>query len=86
LERVKTKMSLHVLAYNLKRLIAILGMAKLMDAIRAYALLLQLQRPLWSIFSVVHSETDMLFATLQNAFKRSGMGRCFQNPALDVRH
>jgi transposase len=35
LERVKTEMSLHVLAYNLKRLIAILGPQPLMEAIRA---------------------------------------------------
>ena len=35
LERVKTEMSLHVLAYNLKRMIAILGVAPLMAAIRA---------------------------------------------------
>jgi transposase len=35
LERVKTEMSLHVLAYNLKRMIAILGVGPLMEAIRA---------------------------------------------------
>jgi transposase len=35
LEKVKTEMSLHVLAYNLKRVIQILGVAPLMDAIRA---------------------------------------------------
>jgi transposase len=86
IERVSTEMSLHVLAYNLKRLMVILGMAKLMEATRAYALLLQLQRPLWSILSVVHSKTDILFAAVKNSFKRSGTGRCFHNPALDVRH
>ena len=37
LEHVKTKMSLHVLAYNFKRLIAILGIANMMNAIRAFA-------------------------------------------------
>ena len=31
-------MSLHVLAYNFKRLMAILGIANMMNAIRAYAL------------------------------------------------
>lgn len=36
LERVRTEMSLHVLAYNLKRLIAILGIADMMKAIRAF--------------------------------------------------
>ena len=35
LEKVRTEMSLHVLAYNLKRMIAILGVAPLMAAIRA---------------------------------------------------
>jgi hypothetical protein len=35
LDRVRTEMSLHVLAYNLKRLIAILGPQPLMAAIRA---------------------------------------------------
>ncbi len=34
LEKVKTEMSLHVLAYNLKRMIAILGVQPLMQAIR----------------------------------------------------
>ena len=37
LEHVKTEMSLHVLAYNFKRLIAILGIANMMNAIRAFA-------------------------------------------------
>jgi hypothetical protein len=35
LERVKTEMSLHVLAYNLKRLMTVLGIANMMEAIRA---------------------------------------------------
>ena len=35
LEKVKTEMSLHVLAYNLKRTIAILGVQPLMLAMRA---------------------------------------------------
>ena len=35
LEKVRTEMSLHVLAYNLKRVIAILGVQPLMAAIRA---------------------------------------------------
>ena len=35
LERVKTEMSLLVLAYNLKRVIAILGPQPLMEAMRA---------------------------------------------------
>ena len=44
LERVKTEMSLHVLAYNVKRLMSLLGVAGMMEAIRAYAFLLGLQR------------------------------------------
>ena len=35
LEKVKTEMSLHVLAYNLKRVIAMLGPQSLIEAIRA---------------------------------------------------
>ncbi len=35
LEKVRTEMSLYVLAYNLKRMIAILGAGPLMQAIRA---------------------------------------------------
>ena len=44
LERVKTEMSLHVLAYNFKRLITLLGVAGMMEAVRAYALILTLRR------------------------------------------
>jgi hypothetical protein len=35
LAKVRTEMSLHVLAYNLKRVIAILGVGPLMAAMRA---------------------------------------------------
>jgi len=35
LEKVRTEMSLHVLAYNLKRVIAILGAQPLMEAMHA---------------------------------------------------
>src|ERR1035441_2879603 len=38
LARVNTEMSLHVLAYNMKRVIKLLGIGGLLDAIRAYAL------------------------------------------------
>jgi transposase len=37
LEHVMAVMSLHVLTYNFKRLIAILGVANMLNAIRAYA-------------------------------------------------
>ena len=43
---MKTEMSLHVLAYNVKRLMSLLGAAGMMEAIRAYALLLALHAPL----------------------------------------
>jgi hypothetical protein len=52
LERVKTEMSLHVLAYNLKRLMALLGIAAVMDAIRAYALFLRPYGPLRAIILI----------------------------------
>jgi hypothetical protein len=35
LKRVRTEMSLHVLAYNMKRVIAIIGIGPLLQAIRA---------------------------------------------------
>ena len=35
LKNVRTEMSLHVLAYNLRRMISIMGVAPLMEAIRA---------------------------------------------------
>ena len=34
LDKVRTEMSLHILAYNLKRMITILGVGPLMAAIR----------------------------------------------------
>jgi transposase len=45
LERVKIEMSLHVLAYNLKRLIAILGIADMMKALKAALLAVALAFP-----------------------------------------
>ena len=38
LKNVRTEMTLHVLAYNLKRVISILGVGPLMAAIRAQAI------------------------------------------------
>jgi len=55
LERVRTEMSLHVLAYNLKRLISLLGVAGMLEAIRAYALLLGLQRVFGAITLLIQS-------------------------------
>lgn len=57
LERVKVEMSLHVLAYNLKRLMTLLGIAGLMDAIRAYAQFLTLKGLLWPLILPSHCET-----------------------------
>ena len=50
LEHVKTEMSLHVLAYNFRRLMKLLGMAAMLCAIRAYAGLLKAQKLLSAIF------------------------------------
>lgn len=49
LERVKAEMSLHVLAYNFRRLLALLGMESMMSAIRAYARSLQRYAALWNV-------------------------------------
>lgn len=43
LARVKAEMSLHVLAYNFRRLLTLLGMPGMLAAIRAYAHFLTLQ-------------------------------------------
>jgi transposase len=42
-------MSLHVLAYNFRRVLALLGMASIMNAIRAYARFLQRYAALWNV-------------------------------------
>ena len=55
LERVKIEKSLHVLAYNVKRLMSLLGVAGMMEAIRAYALLLDLQRVFGAITLLIRS-------------------------------
>lgn len=49
LERVKTEMSLHVLAYNLKRLIAILGITDMIKAIKAFIRLWALKAALLAV-------------------------------------
>jgi len=50
LEHVATEMSLHVLAYNFRRLMAILGIAELMKAIRAFPRLRRLKTGVQAIF------------------------------------
>jgi transposase len=52
LERVKAEMSLHVLAYNFRRLMAILGIQGMLAAIRAYAHFLTL-KVLLKVFSLL---------------------------------
>jgi transposase len=69
LERVKTEMSLHVLAYNFKRLVTLLGVAGIMDAIRAHALLLTLQRVFVRTSLLVRSLTSKDDHCTHNAFK-----------------
>jgi transposase len=49
IERVKTEMSLHVLAYNIRRLIAILGTADMMKAIKAFIYLRGLKAALLAV-------------------------------------
>lgn len=49
LERVATEMSLHVLVYNFRRLIAVLGITGMLTAIRAYARFLQRFSLLWRL-------------------------------------
>ncbi len=49
LEDVATEMSLHVLAYNFRRLIAILGITGMLAAIRAYARFLQRFSLFWRL-------------------------------------
>jgi len=49
LECVATEMSLHVLAYNFRRLIAVLGVAGMLAAIRAYARFLPRFSSLWRL-------------------------------------
>lgn len=57
MERVKTEMSLHVLAYNFKRLITLLGVAGMMEAVRAYALIRALRRAFGAFALPVRSPT-----------------------------
>jgi len=49
-ECVKTEMSLHVLAYNFRRLMKLLGMTSMLSAIRACALILAVQKLLTTVF------------------------------------
>ena len=57
LKHVKTEMSLHVLAYNFKRLIAILGFADMIKAIQAFIRLRYLKTALKAIFEGMVTRT-----------------------------
>ena len=57
LEHVKTEMSLHVLAYNFKRLIIVLGIADMMKAIRAFMRLRRLKTAIQAIFDAIVKRT-----------------------------
>jgi hypothetical protein len=74
LERVKTEMSLHVLAYNLKRLMAVLGIANMMEAIRAYALLLAIQRVFATATLLVWPQMHKNGDSAHNAAEYPGTG------------
>ena len=50
LECVKAEMSLHVLAYNFRRLLKLLGMKAMLSAIRTYACFLKVRKLLSAIF------------------------------------
>jgi transposase len=66
MKNVKTEMSLHVLAYNFKRLIAILGIADMMKAIKAFIRLCRLKTALLAIFeSTVMSSLKRNIAQLR---------------------
>ena len=56
LERVKAEMSLHVLAYNFRRLMSLLGMQEMLAAIRAYARFPMPQRLLKTLFLLTLSK------------------------------
>lgn len=68
LERVKTEMSLHVLAYNFKRLIALLGVTGMMEAVRAFALILALQRVFRAVTLLLGVPTPQTEKSSCNAF------------------
>lgn len=57
LPRVSTEMSLHVLAYNLKRMMSIFGIAGLIEAIRAR--IQPLARPLGAVWAADAAQTAL---------------------------
>ena len=74
MERVKAEMSLHVLAYNFRRLMAILGTEKMLAAIRAYAHFPTLQGLLKTFSVLVVIRTSKLQYATWEAFLCSRIG------------
>jgi transposase len=68
LGRVQTEMSLHVLAYNFKRLMTLLGIARVMDAIRAYALFVSLKHLLRAFTFLTLPKVQTKERSAHNAF------------------
>ena len=71
MERVKAEMSLHVLAYNFRRLMAILGTEKMLAAIRAHAHFLTLQGLIEAVSMLVPMNILKRDYVLWNASQRS---------------
>jgi len=70
LERVKTEMSLHVLADNVKRLMSLLGVAGMMEALRAYDFLLAVQRAFGAITLLIRSVSPKTRLCFLSTLKR----------------
>ena len=84
LERVKTEMSLHVLAYNLKRLVTVLGIASMMDAIRAYALLLAVHRVFAAVSRAGRLADSKSGDSAHSAFNNRRVGATMYSPAAST--
>ena len=86
LQRVSTEMSLHVLAYNIKRMIAIIGAGPLMEAIKAItSAQLHTPQPIYSV-SIVHGQKHSPPPTSYDAFPHSlGHEEPFPQPRLSGR-
>ncbi len=81
LERVKAEMSLHVLAYNFRRLMAILGTGRMLEAIRPYARYLTLQALLEVLSVLVLLKIPKWVCEARNASSSSRTDLCPYNSA-----
>jgi len=68
LERVQTEMGLHVLAYNFKRLMSLLGFTGVMEAIRAYARFASLKHLLSAFILLATPKVQTRRRSANNAF------------------